>query len=319
MNKLLNHCIDSLLHLNNYPVLYKGHNFFLVNFGIFAALDTIFTLSGFFFYAIAKGIDFTNDIAVWMIGLTLSTLIGSKILHPFVVGKDFLSHPIKYIRQTSMYNQGGEIGAIIGISLFSYFNNIQLAILFDAACYGAVLGLIFGRLGCYNYGCCFGNPTHSKFATHYNHANSKVLRIYPELKNVALIPTQLYSALFNILLLIAMTVIANCNGWNGLLSATFLIAYNVFRVIIEKYRFHEGTNLYKYIAQFYTIMGFILLIALIFIPKLQITTPFVIDFGLINFFKLTFLNKEVFPWLIMSSIIAFIYYGVHYKKLGQHF
>lgn len=308
-----------ILMLNEFPIFYQGKKFILVNFGFFAALNTILILQGFFFYCYSSKVNFSYSIAFWIFLLVTFTLFGAKFLHPFIYGKKFWQSPIYYLRQTTMYSQSGEIAALLVIIFMSILENINILILFDGMCYGAVLGLAIGRLGCYNYGCCFGKPTKGYLSVRYTNKHSKILRLLPQLKNVPVYPTQLYSSLFNLLLFVLFNFLHLYQVPNGVIAGVFAIFYGLFRFVIEKYREEFNIKIYKLIATLYILLGFTLLFFVFFILPESLTIPTSIqDFNIRFFFNIMF-RGDLYPWYIVTFIVSFIYYGVHFKELGKHF
>ncbi len=113
---------------------------------------------------------------------------------------------------------------------------------FRCASYAApciVLGHIFGRLGCFCAGCCYGKPTHSKLGV-----------VFPDLRDYAgsypayaatggrAYPTQLFEALFLAVLLAVMLVLllkfdTPKRAAYKLLLPLYGIGYAVFRFCIE--------------------------------------------------------------------------------------
>lgn len=318
MRKMLHFLVDPILNLKNYPILYKGNNFNIVNFGLFAALNVYIIITILYFYMMSKGVKLHYPAGLWIVFISLCTILFAKILHPFVIGLRSFSIK-KHFRETAMYNQGGEFGAILALLTLSYVENLNLVLVLDGACLAAPLGLFFGRLGCYSYGCCSGKVKMNEgFSTIYTNPNAKILRVKPELVNTPLFPIQLYTSLFNLVLFILLLILVKIGVWNGFIVLTYLVLYNGFRVLTEGYRNTEN-SIYTKISWGYIIIGTVLWILTLANPSWQTYTPTIIPFTLDNYIEITIFNMKVLPWSLLVFFISFIYYGVHGKKLGQHF
>jgi prolipoprotein diacylglyceryltransferase len=311
--------LDPLAGLNKNPIFLKGRSFHLVYFGIFAAMNTFLTSSMFLFYIDAKGYNFKSSLFLIM-GLCMAgDIVGVKLFHAVSLGIDFFNDVKKHINQTAMYNQGGILGIFSALIIIALFEDIDLFVILDGAAYGAVIGLAIGRLGCYNYGCCFGRPTKSICSVTYTNPNSKVLRLNPQLKDVPLIPTQVYSSYANILLFVLFTLTARNFPFDGVISLLFVVLYNGFRIFIEKYRvWTSGPNYAKVAVRL--LLGFLLFFVSYFLitGKVFAHRPFLYPISLHNYWRYIFSSRDVFLAVSFASVISFLFYGIHGKVLGKH-
>lgn len=133
-------------------------------------------------------------------------------------------------------------GLITGVAIF-----IAGAVLFakgkvkrdfyECASYAApciVIGHIFGRLGCFCAGCCYGKPTSSALGVVFPDLRDYPYS-YPEYAATGgrAYPTQLWEAIFLALLLAVMLVLLFKFDFYKLLLPLYGIAYAVFRFGIE--------------------------------------------------------------------------------------
>jgi prolipoprotein diacylglyceryltransferase len=180
--------------LKDHPVLHRSRRLTLVGFGIFAALDAVACALVCYYYLHLKGVTIDWPLAAMMPVCCLLTLCGAKTFHWIALGKKFFANPRKYLGETGYYEHGGIIGAACWVFLVAALFKLPTLLLADAMCWGALLGQFFGRLGCFNYGCCFGKPTSLPLGIRYTNRDSKILRWRPELHCVPVHPTQLYAA-----------------------------------------------------------------------------------------------------------------------------
>ena len=313
---MLKHLIGKL---NANPILYHGEHFYLMKFGLYVGIGSFFTASLFLSYLASKGIDFGWSILGWYLIASFLVILFSKLFHPFAVGKDFFSDPKQYLSQTAFYNQGGQFGMIVALLLLCYIEKVSYLLLFDAMVYGACFGLFIGRLGCFNYGCCYGRRTESHFAVRYQHPAAKILREEPALFNVNIIPIQLINAGYDLLLFIALTAIYFFDLRDGILSLIFIIFYNLFRVFTNHYRnISSRTNrTQKTIAGIYVIGAIILAILAFFYYRQLPFTPIVYPLSFKFYVVTTFTKLSYLFTSLLSGLLFFVVYSYH-KSLGKH-
>jgi len=92
------------------------------------------------------------------------------------------------------------------------------------------LGLAFGRIGCFFYGCCYGKPTTSSIGILFPRESPAGLL------GVKVIPTQLISAIFLLLLFFLLLFLMKKKKFNGQILLAYAFFYGIFRFIIEFYR-----------------------------------------------------------------------------------
>lgn len=101
---------------------------------------------------------------------------------------------------------------------------------------GLVLGHAFGRVGCFFGGCCYGAPTDSIFGVVFP-VGSAAAEQYPAYEggpSVPVLPTQLFEAVFELVLFIVMMVFyKKLKRYN---VEIYMFAYGVFRFILEFFR-----------------------------------------------------------------------------------
>ena len=113
-----------------------------------------------------------------------------------------------------------------------------------------------GRVGCFFAGCCYGKPTFSALGVCFPNVAGKVH------------PTQLYEAAFLFLLFAVCSYLLLKKGFKHNMSL-YLIAYGIFRFLIEYVRNDERGELLGFItpSQFWSVLMVGLGIGLIFIMK----------------------------------------------------
>ena len=114
----------------------------------------------------------------------------------------------------------------------------------------------FGRIGCFFAGCCYGRPTDSILGVCFPNVAGKVH------------PTQLYEAAFLFVLFAVCSILLLKKGFKNNMSV-YLIAYGIFRFLIEFVRNDERGQLLGFItpSQFWSVLMVGLGIGLVFVMK----------------------------------------------------
>jgi prolipoprotein diacylglyceryl transferase len=316
-------CGNNILKfLRDNPVLYHGRGFNIVGFGLFASIEAFAILILLFFYLSTKGTNINTLGFLTAPSMFLCVWGGARVLHWFALGTEFLKNPKKYIRETGFYMQGGVVGGILWAIFISRNYSIPFWLLTDAIAWGALLGQFFGRLGCYNYGCCFGRETKSPLAVCYTNPESKILRWYPQLKNVPVHPSQIYMAVTDLITFILITFLISNGLKTGYLTVIYMIWHGISRIAVEQFRsdiiFKKGRNwvTFKFALALSLSGVFIYIFGSYLDASFSTVATFNPTFnfqGLIDFYKTNF--TLLFP-IFVSMIIAFIGYGIHGEKLG---
>ncbi|HAG69062.1 MAG TPA: prolipoprotein diacylglyceryl transferase [Lachnospiraceae bacterium] len=165
--------------------------------------------------------------------LAIYTLIfgwlGGKIMFIIVEFKSFLASPLSVLGSSGFVVYGGIITGVITIFGYCRLKKLSFLSYLDALVPGVAICQGFGRLGCFMAGCCYGKQTTSRFSV-----------VFPENSlaphGVHLIPTQLYSAAFDLLLAGFMILMCRRVKRRGDISVIYFGGYAIGRFIIEFFR-----------------------------------------------------------------------------------
>lgn len=105
----------------------------------------------------------------------------------------------------------------------------------DALTPSLALGLMFGRLGCFLNGCCYGHPTTLPWGVRFPHDSFA----YLEFGDTPVHPSQLYNAGLGLLLFAAVWAARRRVKVPGTLFWSFLLAFAVLRIPIDMTRAYE--------------------------------------------------------------------------------
>ena len=139
---------------------------------------------------------------------------------------------------------GGVLLALIGTIVYCRLKKIPLLEIFDYFAPAYALGLVFGRLGCFFNGCCFGTPSDLPWAIAFPAGTIP----YSVFGSAHLHPSQLYTSLYGLALFVLTHYILKHRGLPGVAAAVMLMSEAVFRVLIESVRYYEE-------AMYFTLAG----------------------------------------------------------------
>lgn len=171
-------------------------------------------------------------------------IIGGRLGYVLFYNIDYyILQPLEIIKiwQGGMSFHGGFIGLVIGIYFLCKKYKLNFLALTDLIACAAPIGLFFGRIANFINGELFGRKTEVAWGI-----------VFPS-DEEARHPSQLYEAFLEGLLLFFIMFLLRRSGKirsSGILSASFLILYGIFRSIAEFFRepdYHIG-----FIAKYFT-------------------------------------------------------------------
>ena len=142
---------------------------------------------------------------------------------------------------------GGILGGVLAFFLYRRVNPFPVRPYLDALAPSIAVGTLFGRLGCFLNGCCFGDVCHTALGVQFPKGSppweSEVrFGLIPQdaLHSLPLHPTQIYSAVDALVLLVLMSAYYPMRRRDGEVMGVLMIAYPVTRFLIEYLRNDEG-------------------------------------------------------------------------------
>jgi phosphatidylglycerol:prolipoprotein diacylglycerol transferase len=138
------------------------------------------------------------------------------------------------------------IGGAIGVLLFRHRHPFPLRPMVDVIAPALAIGVAFGRLGCFLNGCCYGDLCHLPWAVTFPKESSPwihqvKLGLIPEAahRSLPVHPTQLYSSLDGLILLLLLTAFYPLRRRDGEVMALLMVTYPITRFLIEQLRSDE--------------------------------------------------------------------------------
>jgi phosphatidylglycerol:prolipoprotein diacylglycerol transferase len=218
------------------PFLYRNeaYHIYVASYGMMLALGFI---SGYLLtchLARLKG-QSKEHVYNLVVYIAAAALIGARLFHVFF--EDFHTyrqHPLKILAfwQPGFSFYGGLVGAGIVSYIYMRKNKLSPLIYLDLFAPSLMLGQVFGRIGCFLAGCCWGKPTDLPWGVVFTDPHS--LAGTP---GIPLHPTQLYQALWNLGGAVFLYSVAKGKTYfPGKTLSLYLIVYPIGRFLIEFFR-----------------------------------------------------------------------------------
>jgi phosphatidylglycerol:prolipoprotein diacylglycerol transferase len=207
----------------------------------------------------AKQCGLNSDI-IWdlMMWLLVPGIIGARVVYILQNGQRMFAGKsgIEIIQTAVALWDGGIvfygsiIGGVIGLLVFCKRRGIRPLLLCDIIFPSLFVGLGFGRIGCFLYGCCFGGPCSLPWAVQFppDSLTFQVLvnrgTIPPDAPaTIPLHPTQIYSSILAFLLAGLLTWYFRRRPYDGAVLALGWTLYPVNRFILEAIRDDEPNRM----------------------------------------------------------------------------
>ncbi len=226
---------------NLFPRLLQLGSFSIYSYGFFVAIGAWVGISISSRNAERRGLDPNK---AWNLGLlmVLAGFLGAKILLVLNEWNYYLQNP-RELLSLSMLQAGGVFsGGLIGALLAAawYIHRHRMPLLRTADCFapGLALSHVFGRLGCFSAGCCYGKATHAAWGVVFSNPLANRLAGTP--LGIALHPTQLIESGVELLNFLLLSQLFNRKLREGRVFAAYLVVYGVARFFIEYLRGDPG-------------------------------------------------------------------------------
>ena len=173
--------------------------------------------------------DVIADVTMWLMG---GSIIGARFVYVTTYWKqDFADQPFRevfMIQHGGLVYYGGFLGAAVGATIYLVWKKLPAWKILDILAPSAALGNIFGRIGCLLNGCCYGRACDLPWAIHFPADH--------ETHGVGVHPTEIYDALLNLILYLALAWLFRRRKFDGQIFALYFIGYAICRSIAEVFR-----------------------------------------------------------------------------------
>lgn len=184
-----------------------------------------------------------EDVILLMVVIGVSLLIGGHVLF----GITNTNKLIALFQNASSYNfkqiltylgmcfggmvyYGGFLGGCVGLLIYTKYNKIvERKIAFDLFAVCVPLFHVFGRIGCFFSGCCYGMESRFGFVIHGN-------TLIPEINDVRRLPVPLIEAVCNLVIFFILLRLFKKGKENGKMIFYYMLIYPVVRFVLEFFR-----------------------------------------------------------------------------------
>ncbi len=184
---------------------------------------------------------FCSDLLLCVLG---GGLVGARLAYVLEDLPTYLADPLQILnlRAGGLVFYGGFLGAGLAIALLSKLRRVPLLPLFDFTITSVPLAHALGRLGCFLNGCCYGAVTDGALGVVYPVRSTPWYdQRYAQLITqhdacLPVHPVQLYEALFNLTLYVAVVLIYRRHRPAGFTLGVYIACYSIGRFILEQVR-----------------------------------------------------------------------------------
>lgn len=202
------------------------------------------------FWVIVSYMMFTGTIFknVWnVIVYTIGVFIIFGRLVYILENYEYYNFDVLAIWKGGIIFYGGLFGGIVGGMIFLLVKKINILKISDIAMPAIFLGLVFGRIGCFLRGCCWGAICKSNLVNFicikypkdsfafFDHSEKKLISTF-EQSSLSVYPVQVFEASFSIILFIFFWIRFNKKRFDGQIAFEVLLMYALERFIIEFFR-----------------------------------------------------------------------------------
>ncbi len=207
-----------------------------------------------------KGLN-SDEIFNLLITVLLFGWLSSKLLYFFTIRKEILQDPSLLWRNlgNGWVVYGGIIGGVLSAVVYLRIKKLPVLKYVEACMPSVALAQGLGRIGCFLAGCCYGVETHLPIGITFSHSDFAP-------NHVSLMPTQLMSSAYDLLLFLILYLMVKKNVKQGIVLGSYTLIYSVGRFFIEFYRgdLARGTvgtlSTSQFISIFTVITGIVLIL-----------------------------------------------------------
>jgi len=215
-----------------HPILFRIGNFPINTYGLFLAVAFLAAIFITVRLAARDGLpkEKIYDLCLWLL---LSSLIGSKLLM-LLTEPEYRQHPLllfslDFLRSGGVF-YGGLLGAIIAGYVMMRRWKLPWWKTADACAPGIALGNVFGRLGCFFAGCCWGKPTTLPWGVSFPPEGHEITGVPV---GVHLHPTQLYESFSMVFVFLFLLWLHKRKKFSGQVILAYAMIYSTVRFLIE--------------------------------------------------------------------------------------
>ena len=214
-----------------YPILFEFFGVNVYNYGFFIAVGAIGGIA----YMTVRGkkdvgLTFDQANSLFLI-IFLAALVGGKVFLFFENISYYVQHPGRLVAGRGFVFYGSFLFAVPAMMIFFRKNKLPTYAMLDVMAVTTCIVHVFGRIGCFMAGCCYGKETDSFLAVTYTDQACQADPL-----NTPLHPTQLYEAVYILVVMVFLLYLRDKKKFYGQLFLVYLILYAVGRFGLEYLR-----------------------------------------------------------------------------------
>ena len=216
-----------------HPILFQVGPVTIYTYGFFIAIGATLGFSLMAWQGKKHfGLSFDNANTLF-ITLVLSAVIGGKFFFFLESPAYYIKHPGELFSGSGFVFYGSLLFCIPAMLIL--FRKLKLPVWGMLDLMGLVTCIVhaFGRIGCFNAGCCYGTHTDSFLGVIYSHEKCLAPLGQP------LHPVQLYESAFIFLLFVFLWLFKSRKQFEGQLFLLYLMLYAAGRAVLELFRGDE--------------------------------------------------------------------------------
>jgi phosphatidylglycerol:prolipoprotein diacylglycerol transferase len=214
-----------------YPVLFEVGGITIYSYGFMIAAGSIAGVA----YMVVQGkrdVGITFDQAnLLFLLIFLSAYVGGKVFLFFEDPGYYAGHPRLLLTGRGFVFYGSFLFAVPAMIFYFRTQRIPTYAMLDVMAVTTCLVHMFGRIGCFLAGCCYGLPADTPWSVVFT---SPVCQADP--LNTPLHPSQLYEATYIFVVMIVLLVLRKRKQFYGQLFLLYLGLYAIGRFILEYFR-----------------------------------------------------------------------------------
>jgi phosphatidylglycerol:prolipoprotein diacylglycerol transferase len=214
-----------------HPILFDFGNFTIYTYGFMIAVGVV---AGVFYMAkrgkreVGLTFDQANNLFLFIF---LAALVGGKVFLFFENPSYYLDNPRKLIAGSGFVFYGSFLFAVP--TMLWYFKKHKLPTykMLDIMAITTCLVHMFGRVGCFFAGCCYGKPTEGFLSVVFTDPACQAKPL-----DTPLFPTQLMEAGYILLVMLVLLYMRSRRKFYGQLFLLYLLLYAAGRFGLEYFR-----------------------------------------------------------------------------------
>jgi len=223
-----------------HPILFKIGSLPINSYGLMLAISFLLGVKLASRRALKLGIpsDETVDLSIWIMA---AAIIGSRAFYVVTHMEQYANDPLAVVAfWNGLYGLsmlGGVVLAMVVGFAWILKKRWPLWSFADAVIPSFALGIFVTRIGCFYNGCCFGRETACSVGIAFPSGSIP----HAVFGNTAIHPTQLYSSLGGLVILLILLLADRRRNFPGFIFSMFLGLYGATRFGMEEFRYFDHT------------------------------------------------------------------------------